>query len=563
MALSTAPAMPLAALAAQARARHDRPHLVQPRAGGTRTYRWADTDAQVRQMAASLRRLGLAPGDRVAILSKNCAEWVLADLAILAAGLVSVPIYPTAGAETIAYVLDHAEVKAIFLGKLDDPAAAHGAIPGGIARIALPYPTAAAERAWDDLLGADALDGYPDTAPDELATLVYTSGSTGTPKGVMLSHGNLAFAADTTRAHVAVAGDERLLSHLPLAHIAERSLGEGVSLYAGTTLYFVEALDTFARDLAACRPTRFLTVPRLWAKLQEQILARVPEARLRRMLAVPGLSGAVKRKIKTGLGLDRARFFGTGAAPAPPALLAFFHRLDMPVAQGFGMTETAGVATAFAPEAVADGDPERLTSVGPPLPGMAARLGADDELELKGPGVFPGYYKAPDLTAESFTADGWFKTGDLARMDDQGHIWITGRRKELFKTAKAKYVSPVPIEAKLAECTLFENLCVLGAGLPQPEAVAVLTDAAARRPADEVDRLLETVLAAVNDRLEPHERLARLHIVPGPWDVASGLLTPTLKLRRGPIETAYAALLGHGADQSRVIRHRQGLRPAA
>ena len=539
---------PLHALADRARTTPDKPHMIQPRDGTLDRLSWGQTEAMVRRAAAGLRSQGLRPGDAVALLSKNCAEWVLADLAIMAAGLVSVPIYPTAGPETIGYVLEHSGAGAVFLGKLDDADLADQAIPAGIKRIALPYPTAPADMAWADLIGQDSLDAMPQSEPERLATVVYTSGSTGRPKGAMVSEGNLAYAADTTRRFIRMGQDERALSHLPLAHIAERSLGEAVSLYSGHTLYFVESLETFGRDLQTCRPTRFLTVPRLWFKLQEQILARVPEHRLKTALGVPGLSGLVKRKIKAGLGLDQAQFFGTGAAPAPPALLDFFHRLDMPVTQGFGMTETAGVATAFAgPE------PALKTSVGHTLPGTEARLGADDELELRGPGIFQGYFKDPELTAESFSADGWFKTGDLARMDDRGNIWITGRKKEIFKTAKAKYVSPVPIEARLADCPHIEHLCVLGSGLTQPEALVVLTATAAAQDQAAVDRDLDQHRERVNAALEPHERLARLHVVAGPWDVASGFLTPTMKLRRGPIEAAYAALLGQGDGP--VIRH--------
>ena len=519
-------------------ARHpDRPYLHQPVDRVWRTFTWREVDAQARRVASGLLAQGYAAGDRVAILSKNCAEWFIADLAIMMAGLVSVPIYPTASDATIRYVLEHSAARAIFLGKLDATGPADEAIAPEVLRIALPYPTAPAAAHWNDWLARhEPLAEVARPQPDDIFTLVYTSGSTGVPKGVVITHRNMAASAQGTRDSVQVRPGDRLLSYLPLAHIAERAVVEQLSLGLDVEVYFVESLDTFAEDLRHARPTAFMSVPRLWTRFQSQILRRMPDARLQRLLAVPVLGRLVARRIRKAMGLDCARLFGSGTAPIAPATLAWFARLGIPISEGWGMTETTGLSCTNYPYR-----PELLGTIGRPLDCVEMTLSPDGEILVRGDAVFREYYRNPEATAAAFR-DGWLLTGDIGERRTDGAFRIVGRVKEQFKTGKGKYVSPVPIESLLAANPVIEQVCVMGSGRKQPVALAVLADGEAREEAV-LARELESLLEQVNAQLESHETLDHIVVCAEPWSIENELLTPPLTLKRDRIEARYAPLL--------------------
>lgn len=515
-----------------------KPWLHQPVAGQWRSWSWQAADQEARRIASGLvARYG--PGERIAILSKNCAEWFLADLAIAMAGMVSVPIYATAGKDTIGYVLEHSGARAIFLGKLDNPTWADQAVPAGILRVALPYPTARCDEQWADWLDScQPLARLPDYGADDLFTLVYTSGSTGQPKGVVLSHGNVGASSATTAAQTEWRDDDRCISYLPLAHITERCVLELMSYYAGPAVYFVESLDTFVDDIKHARPSFFISVPRLWTKFQSGILAKIPDRKLQRLLGIPLLGRLLARKIRAGLGLDQCRVFGSGSAPIAPDLLRWYARLGMPIAEGWGMTETAGLSCSNLPYRE-----QRLGTIGQPVACVEMRLGEDEEVQIRGPAVFRAYYNNPQATAEAFV-DGWFRTGDRGARTADGGWKIVGRLKEQFKTAKGKYVAPAPIENLLARDEFVEQVCVLGSGQPQPSALVVLSERGSRASRAQVQQALQLLLEQVNGELEAHQRLAQLIVLPEAFDVDNGLLTPTLKIRRGPIEEKFGGLLG-------------------
>ncbi|RFF31167.1 AMP-binding protein [Wenzhouxiangella sediminis] len=530
-------------LAHRAKATPDQLYLTQPIDRQWHTWTWAEAYDEARRMAAALERMGLQPGDRVGLISRNCAHWILADMAIILAGLVSVPVYPTAKAETIRQILEHSDCKLCFVGKIDEAVERLAGVPAGVSTIAMPYPDARGDSDWEELVEQPAGEFQTrQRREDDLATLLYTSGSTGTPKGAMHSFSNFAFVGHTIATSLGVEPGDKVFSYLPLSHCTERAYVEAVSFYAETSLYFAESIETFAEDLRHVRPTLFGSVPRLWKRFQLGVLEKLPPEKLDRLLKIPVVAGLVRRKIKKGLGLDRARWFASGSAPMAVSLLEWWDRVGVTIREGWGMTETFAYGTQIG----LDVEP-RFGTISRALPEAELKINDDQELLIRCPCLMQGYYKADELTAESMTDDGFFRTGDRAFIED-GFVTITGRVKELFKTAKGKYVAPVPVESLLARTSWIEIACVLGSGMTQPVALIQLAEHA---PADRdhVARQLESDLEKLNRELEPHERLGSLIVVSETWEVDNGMLTPTLKIKRDVIEARYAGLIERASDR--------------
>lgn len=527
----------------RARNTPDQSYLCQPIDRQWRTWTWQQAFDEASRLAAALVRLGLKPGDRVGLISKNCAHWVMADMAMILTGLVSVPIYPTASARTIEQVLRDSGARACFIGKLEHAQSQLPGIPDDLLTFAMPYPGALAQHAWADLVAEPAASFAPHPVrEDDLATLLYTSGSTGVPKGAMHSYGNFAYAGAALASALGVRDGDRVLSYLPLSHCTERGYVEAASFYSGVTLYFVESLDTFAEDLRHARPTLFGSVPRLWKKFQLGVFDKVPQARLERLLRVPILSGLIRRKILKGLGLDQADWCASGSAPIAPVLLEWWQRLGLTICEGWGMTETFAYGTQLG-----RGSTPRFGCIGKALPGVELKTGANDELLIRCPSLMQGYYRQPEMTAQAFE-DGFFKTGDRVFIDPEGWVTITGRVKELFKTNKGKYIAPVPLESLLARNALIEQACVIGEHLDQPLALIQLAEHIALDLTTLQQQLLAT-LEAVNRELEPHERIARLLVVAERWTVDNELLTPTLKIRRDALEARYRSAIESEGDR--------------
>jgi long-chain acyl-CoA synthetase len=531
--------------------RGDKPWLTQPIGGGdVRALTWAQGMSEVRRMVAHLRTLDLPPGSNIGLISKSTAHWVLADVAIMMAGHVSVPLYSTANATTIKQILEHSEAKLLLVGKLDSLAAVTAGAPASIPKIALPLaPTELAAPAWDDIIAKlSPVTDAPVRQPDELATIVYTSGSTGVPKGVMITFGAIATAVMGIDSLYPTTPDDRMISHLPLAHVAERWIVECGSLYGGIQLFFTESLDTFVDDLRRARPTLFFTVPRLWQKFQLGVFTKLPPHKLDRLLRIPLVSRLVRKKILRALGLGDVWLAAAGAAPMPPDLLIWYRKLGLNLLEGYGMTENFGYSHGSRVGRVRPG------YAGEPFPGVEQRIADDGEIQVKSAALMTGYYKDPVLTAEAFTADGFLRTGDRGEIDEVGRIRITGRVKELFKTSKGKYVAPAPIESLLTNHPFVEAVCVSGSGRPQPHALIMLGEEARKRASNGDRAAIEASLAehvrAVNAQLESHEVLAFAAVVRDVWQSENGFLTPTLKIKRAEIERAYEASLDtwYGTD---------------
>lgn len=513
-------------------------YLRQPINGEFKEYSWADTANLVRRIAAALKALDLPPGSRIALLSKNCAEWFIADLAIMMAGHISVPIYFTASNDTISYILKHSDSKAVFLGKLDDMESQLEAIPEHITRLSFPYQVAPDSIRWEQLLAQPPIRENISRSGDETMTIVYTSGSTGQPKGIVNTFHAFAWSCQTLSTVIPASPSDRVISYLPLAHITERVYVEGSSLYNGYQVSFVESLDSFAHDVKAVQPTMFLSVPRLWIRFQMGVLAKIPQNKLDFLLKTPFIGCLVAKKIRKELGLNSTFIWGSGAAPISVATLRWYSRLGINISEGWGMTENNAIGTIGYPFRK-----DKIGSIGRPVVPENLRISAEGEIQLRGPNIMKEYYLAPELTAEAFTEDGWLKTGDKARMDDEGYVFITGRLKEIFKTAKGKYIAPVPIEALLMENSLIEQVCVTGSNLKQPVALLVLTPEAAQLPKDKLASSLNNTLEQVNSRLEGHEQLDTLIVMSEDWTTENGLLTPTLKIKRTVVEEKYQKVI--------------------
>ena len=520
--------------------------LTQPMGGAAvQDFTWAQVGEQVRRMAAYLQAQGWEPGSRVAILSKNCAWWLMSDLAIWMAGYVSVPLYPTLAHDTVRQILTHSEAKACFVGKLDGWEGMKPGVPEGMPCISYPLSPADAiknYKGWDAICaGTQPLQGQPTRGADELATLIYTSGTTGMPKGVMHTFGNFAWALGAGIQRIAMNEQDRMLSYLPLAHVVERVLVEHGWLRTGMHVYFAESLDTFAADLQRARPTIFFSVPRLWVKFQQGIHHKMPEQKLQRLLSLPLIGGLVRRKVQKALGLDQCRVAAGGAAPMPLALLQWYSRLGLHINEGYGMTENLAVSHLTIPGKNQQG------SVGPVYDGVEHRIDPQTgEVQMRSPALMLGYYKEPELSSATLTADGWLKTGDKGRIDAQGCLHITGRVKDLFKTAKGKYVAPAPIEDKLGAHEAVEACVVTGANLGQPLGIVMLGAEAAAQAADagyrsKLEASLQQHLKQINVGLDPHEQLQCIVVVTTPWTVDNDLITPTFKVKRNRIEDVYAA----------------------
>jgi len=524
----------------------DKIFLSQPVDGGKVTdYTWAQTVDQARRMAAHLQSRGLERGARVAILSKNCAHFFMAELAIWMAGYTTVAIFPTEVAETVHFVLEHSGASLLFVGKLDTWEAQKPGVPPSLPRIAFPLAPQTDYDTWDAIVArTDPLGGRPQRGADELAMLIYTSGSTGQPKGVMVSFGAITRAGEGfsnyTRERLGPETEIRLLSYLPLAHSFERSCVEASTLVGGEAhVFFAEALDTFLTDLQRARPTVFISVPRLWLKFQQGVFAKMAPEKLDRLLGIPILGRIVAKKVLKGLGLDQVRNAASGSAPIPPDLIAWYRRLGLKLYEGYGMTEDNSFSHASNEKFNEPG------YVGVAMPGVQVRISDEGEILIKSPGQFSGYYKQPELTAASFTEDGFFRTGDLGELRADRLLKITGRAKELFKTAKGKYVAPAPIENLLNAHPMVELSLVSGVGQPSAYAMVVLAESLRPQMGDPIVRArvqdeLGQLLQDVNQQVPEYEHLRMIVVAREPWSIENGCLTPTMKIKRGRIEAAVA-----------------------
>ncbi len=529
---------PLTSLYSNELNRADEVYLRQPIDGQWHEYTWKQTMDIARRLANFLQQQGLKPGDRVAILSKNCAEWIMTDFAIMLAGMVSVPLYATQHSEDIQFILKHSDCQLIFVGKLDHPEIQKSGIPESLKRVGFPYnKVIRTDFEWDKILDEYLpLIGNPLPQPEELMTLIYTSGTTGSPKGVMIRFETLA------RYHQCAMQDFKELnfpdflhfvSYLPLAHVVERVAIEFLSIDWKSSISFVESVEKFPENMRDIRPDLFFAVPRIWKVFQSGILAKVPQKKLDILLKVPLVNSLLKKKIIHHMGLDRSVFNLTGAAPISPSIIEWFERLGIMIYEGYGQTENLADATMCKPHH------RKVGTVGKVRHGVEAKIAENGELLIKSPGDTPGYYLEPELTAALYTEDGFLHTGDMGSIDEEGYIRIIGRTKDPFKTAKGEFVIPLPIEHQFAHNPMIAQCCLIGSGLNRTILIINLSPKGLSESRAAVEKSLEQSLSEVNATLSHYEQVGHLYIVKTEWTPENHLLTPTLKIKRPAIEAQY------------------------
>ncbi len=529
----------------------DRVWLRDLNEAGETSYSWTEAQDQVHAVAAALeKRLG--SGHSMALLSKNRAHWVLADLAVIASGNVSVPLFTTHTAATAQYILEFTDTKVLFLGETTNWDAVKEVMPEGGLVITLPGVSCdEAHVTWDTLLqeGQGQRPSHQSEASD-LISLVFTSGTTGLPKGVIQTHeSNLIPVRRGTEAFASREGS-RFFSYLPLSHIAERQIVEYGSMVACGEIWFNESLDTLLRDLPACKPNIFFGPPRVWEQLQQAVLGKVGGQEALDQLLEQDAEG-MGALVLGGLGLTEVDYCLTAAAPTPPALIHWWDKLGLPLCEGFGQTEAMSLI-------VTKVDDRRIGSIGKPISGVEVKISDIGELLIRAEGCTPGYYQQPEKTAELWQ-NGWLHTGDKAYIDDDGFIFITGRVKDYFKTIQGKFVAPPPIEGLFADNVHAEQQCLLGRGFSKTVMVTVLSDAAGGVDRGVVEASVLDTITSINSEIEKHARIGAVIISNEHWTIENEILTPTLKIRRERVETVFAEkaeqLARQSAEQGEVLVH--------
>jgi long-chain acyl-CoA synthetase len=521
------------------KARANKIFLTQPLGGKVRHWTWVQTMDEARRMAAYLLAQNWESGSHIVILSKNCAWWVMAELAIWMSGHLTVPMYTSLTAQSTRKLIEHSEPVACFVGPIDDANVISQAIPADVRRIRFPNAAPCDGPSWESIVDATPpLSTNPVRSADDLATIIYTSGTTGSAKGVM--HRFAAFAYFARAVYYVIGEDpgNRSISYLPLAHIAERALSETSALCGGWRIFFSENASTLVNDLRRARPTMFFSVPRLYIKFQQGVWARVPQQKLDRLLRIPILDWLVRKRVLQQLGLNTVRVAASGAAALPLDVLLWFRNLGLPLVEGYGTTETG--ITHVPPHGQG-----RPGYCGRGIPEVETKLGENNEVLVRSPMNMLAYYKDPEATRQAFTPDQFLRTGDIGELDGAGWLKITGRIKDQFKTTKGEYVSPGPIEMILSSHNAVDSCFVMGAGLSAPMAVILLSSEARKSCEDPdsrqaLDQSLRILLDDTNRKLECHERLKFLVLVDSPWTIEKGFLTPTHKLKRAVLESYYS-----------------------
>lgn len=559
-------------------------------------YTWDHMDRFIARWQAALEQEKLAAGDRVAVMARNCPEWIMFEQAALGLGLVVVPLYVDDRAESAVYVLEHSGAKVLLLEdtqKWRDFLALSQEQKRGIDNVQriviLRSEDLTLEENTQQTQVVSVHDWLPaqagevkriDKDPHDLATIVYTSGTSGRPKGVMLSHHNILSNAYASVQAVSVYPTDLMLSFLPLSHMFERTSGYYLSIMSGGSIAFNRSIPELQEDLQVIRPTLMITVPRIFERVHAGIRAKLAEGSAiarwlfnfavdvgyqrfeyqqgragwsLKLLLWPMLKSLVADKVLDKLG-GRLRFVISGGAALSADVSRIFIGLGLPILQGYGMTESSPVVSVNRPE---DNVP---ASIGTTLPGIEVKLGENDALLIRGPNVMLGYWNNQEATQQAISSEGWLNSGDVARIDQQGHIFITGRHKEIIVLSTGEKIPPADMEAAILRDSLFDQVMVVGEGRPFLSVLVVLNANAKNKfltqyggdrtlkqngPKSHAEEVLLDKITRQTSAFPGYARIRRVAVIDEPWTVENGLLTPTLKLKRNKVMEKYQQVIDH------------------
>jgi len=514
--------------------------LKQPRGSNWVNYTWRQVGEEARKILGALQQQGFGHGDRIALLSSNCAQWIICDLALMMGGYISVPLYANVSATAMQKILEGSGARFLFIGKLlpKDWHNLQPAIPESVQTATLEGYDKEGIKPWSEFLRSSTAPTLVKPNAEDVFTIIYTSGTTGDPKGVVHTFGSVMNAVlVASDAFMLNRSGNRFISYLPLSHAAERGLIESGGIYCGGTIAFVESIDSFATTLQAIEPTHFFGVPRIWEKFQAKILEKLPQGKLSLLLNIPFVAGMIRSKIKKSLGLHKADLLVTGAAPIAPELMLWFQKLGIFICEAYGLSEDFSVLS------IHPKDDIRMGTVGKLFPKQEVYIDPEThEIRQKCGWLMQGYYNNPELSAKTIV-NGFLYTGDMGQLSADGFLTITGRVKDIFKTTKGEYISPSALEMKFTGLNSVDQACVMGAQYPQPFVLIVLSETGKAMHKTEVETQLQEVLDTVNRDVMEYQKLKKAIIVKEEWTNDNDLLTPTLKMKRNVLSQKYEAAL--------------------
>ena len=545
----------------------DKPYLRQPIGEKWEEYTWGEVGDMARRLATGLKSLNIREGAHIGIYSKNCREWIISDLAIVMAGYVSVPFFPSLNGKELTYIMDYGDVDALFIGKIETWDEIKNDLPAEMPIIRFPKYDGCSNvtrgHEWHEFINShDPIQNPNNPKLSDLWTIIFTSGTTGNPKGVMLTYqaiDGIKVVLDDPNNPLGIkhTGNNDFISYLPLNHIFERVVIEWCSFRYGGTISFVESIETFGQNLKDVQPHVFAAAPRVWTKLQMGILSKFPQKRLDTLLKIPVLSGILKKLIRKGLGFSKVRVTVSGSAPMPVELIEWFRKVGVYITNGYGMTENCAICSSV------DGkDFKKLNTVGKAQKGVELKIDeGTGEILMRGPFVMIGYYKNEELSNETLR-DGWLHTGDKGFLDDDGYLHITGRVADSFKTSKGEFIEPLTLEQFFVNMNEIEEVCVVGLGIAQPLCLVQLSDIGKNSSREKLSKMFTETLDSVNSDLVNYKKISTLIIVKDEWTQENGIIGPTQKLKRTAIDELYSTkyLEWHESEESLIFESSQSSR---
>ena len=532
--------------------------LRQPFGENWEEYTWGEAGQLARKLATGLKSLGLPEKSHIGLMSKNCREWIIADLAIVMAGYVSVPFFPNLNSSETKVLLNQGDVAALFMGKIEDWDEIKNGIPENMPMITFPHYEGFSQInegfQWFDFINKfePQTEDYSPNIND-VWTIIFTSGTTGAPKGVVLDFEVVQgtwdlFNKDHNPLEINFSGKNSWFSYLPLNHIAERVGVEYTCIKHGGVISFTESLERFSENLKSVQPSIFIGVPRLYTKFQMGIISKFTQKKLDLLTSIPVISYVIKKMIKKALGLSKAKSIISGAAPMLEIQKQWYKKLGIYITNIYGMTENCAMCTQIPASKT-----NKKNSVGLPHAGVELKINSENgEIMMSGPFIMKGYYKDKERTDETIK-DGWLFTGDQGRIDEDGYLYITGRVKDTFKTSKGEFIEPLGLEKLFGDIIEFEQTCIVGLGNPQPMLLVVLSEIGQSKDKESLKSTLEERLILINKDLANYKRISTVIIVKDDWNPENEILTPTLKIKRGKVNNKYTAQFNEWNESEETV----------